>query len=209
MAYFSTAYFPSLEYIALLCNESKVWIEYYETYPKQTHRNRCYIAGANGLLPLSVPVKRIHGNHTLTAEVVIDYGQPWFKKHWRAIESAYRKSPFFEYYAPEIWDTLKNPYERLVDLNISLFRVIAKRLKLEQEIIPTEDFLHQVNFKDYRQTDYRKDNVYNPTLPSYKQVFDDRYPFSPKVSVLDILFNLGPEAVLYWKEVATLRKAHL
>lgn len=204
MAYFSTAYFPSLEYIALVCKEAKVWVEYCETYPKQTHRNRCYIASANGLLPLSVPVKRIHGNHTLTSEVVIDYGQPWFKKHWRAIESAYRNAPFFEYYAPEIWDTLQKPYDRLVDLNFSLYRIIAKRLKLDQEIIPTENFLPYVGLKDYRQLDYRKEHTCNLLLPSYKQVFDDRHPFSGKVSVLDILFNLGPEAALYWKEITIL-----
>lgn len=186
----------------MLCKTSVAWVEYYETYPKQTHRNRCYICSANGLLPLSVPVKRVHGNRTLTSEVEIDYGQPWFKKHRRAIESAYRKAPFFEYYASEIWTTLQQHYDKLVDLNMALFEVVAHRLKLDKEIIPTADFSLQVSDADYRQVNYYRDHATDLILPCYKQVFDDRYSFSSKVSILDLLFNLGPEAAFYVKGVA-------
>ena len=97
-ALFSTAYFPPISYVAAMLNKQVVVVEQYETFPKQTYRNRAVVATANGLLPLSVPVVRTNGNHTYTKDMDICYNENWAAKHWRAIESAYNSSPYFLYY---------------------------------------------------------------------------------------------------------------
>ena len=101
-ALFSTAYFPPISYVAAMLDKQVVVVEQYETFPKQTYRNRAVVATANGLLSLTVPVVRINGNHTYTKDMAICYNENWAVKHWRAIESAYNSSPYFLYYKDEV-----------------------------------------------------------------------------------------------------------
>ncbi len=201
-ALFSTAYFPPTIYFALLTTYSTVTIEQYETYPKQTYRNRALILSANGVLPLSIPVIRPQGNHTPIGEITISYKESWFIKHWRAIESAYNSSPFFLYYKDEIENILFNPYPKLLDLNTELLRFFIKKLRISTSIEFSKDFAPIANQpNDFRYVLSPKTSYSSIVFPEYYQVFEDRYGFQSNLSILDVLFNLGPEAGNYIKQI--------
>lgn len=198
MPLFATAYFAPIAYYAKLAQYETVFIEQMETFPKQTYRNRTVIATANGLLPLIVPIIRTNGNHTLTKDIVISYKENWNIRHLRAIESAYNASPYFLYYRDAIEKILLSHYERLIDLNNDLTNLLLKKLKVESSLIPTKDFEPtNTTKKDYRWSFSVKDSYTTEQFPAYDQVFAANSPFYPNISILDLLFNLGPEAKDY------------
>lgn len=196
---FSTAYFPSIRYVATLINHSKVVIEQYETYPKQTYRNRTVIATANGVLPLTVPVVRVNGNHTYTKDIEICYAENWAIKHWRAIESAYNSSPYFLYYKDDVEAVFNKKHSTLLELNMDIIAFVMKKLRLDTEVLLSDDYVEVYDVSE----DYR--NVFLPkrkeivSLPQYTQVFEDRLGFLQDLSILDLLFNLGPDSITYLK----------
>lgn len=199
---FSTAYLPSVLYLAYLSCYEEVLIEQYETFPKQTFRNRATIATGNGVQTLSVPVIRPKGNHTRTDEMVVSYKEPWNVQHWRAIVSAYNASPYFLYYRNELEHILLHPYEHLLNINDDLLRYLLKCLKIDCRIRYTEDYAPaSPELTDYRSTLTCKKPLINVALPPYYQVFDSRYGFQANLSALDLLFNLGPEAKDYLKKI--------
>ena len=123
----STAYLPPVEYISAIYHSEKAEIEQYERYQKQSYRSRCHIYGASGLLPLTIPVSRLNGHYLPIREMKIDYSGKWQQEHWRAIVSAYRTSPFFEYYEDDFapfYKTVK--YENLFDFNLELINLICQ-----------------------------------------------------------------------------------
>lgn len=195
---FSTAYLPSILYMAHLCRYPSVDIEVKETFPKQTFRNRAVIATGNGLQTLTVPVVRTQGNHTRTEEIAISYNEPWNVRHWRAIVSAYNAAPFFLYYRDGIEAILMRRHERLIDLNNDMLCLLLKRLKFTCTAQPTQDFTPPLSHPaDYRNALTSKHPITDCPFPPYSQTFDTRYGFLPNLSVLDLLFNLGPEAKDY------------
>lgn len=199
---FSTAYMPSVLYLAYLARYEEVLIEQYETFPKQTFRNRANIATGNSIQTLSVPVIRPQGNHTRTDEMVISYKEAWNIQHWRAIVSAYNASPYFLYYRNELEKILMHPYERLLDLNDDLLHFLLKSFKIDCKIHYTEDYTPaSPELTDYRSTLTSKKPLLNIALPPYYQVFDSRYGFQANLSAIDLLFNLGPEAKDYLKKL--------
>jgi hypothetical protein len=199
MIIFSTAYLPPVEYFARVINENKIFIEVFETYPKQTYRNRCKILQANGLLTLSIPVNKPFGNKTQTKDIKISYDEEWQIKHWRAIESAYNKSPFFLYYRDEFYFFYKTKIESLTDWNYSLFEFILKKIGVnELEIMFTDSYFRSDNYKyDYRESIHPKKPINTILFPRYYQVFEDKYGFMPNLSIIDLLFNLGPQSKDY------------
>ncbi len=197
-ALFSTAYFPPIGMMAAMVQSDELLIELHETFPKQTHRNRTVILTANGPMTLSVPVLRPDGTHTRTSDIQIAYTERWNVIHWRAIESAYSSSPFFLYYRDEIEQLLMQRYRYLVEFNERLLAFLFKKLKKEIPIHYTETFQRNTApLHDYRDRFSYKHPDTNILYPSYTQVFGDRQPFNSNVSVLDLLFNLGPEAKEY------------
>ena len=205
-ALFPTAYLPSVYYIACLSHYDSIAIELKETFPKQTYRNRTLIATGNGIQVLTVPVARPSGNHTRTEEIGVSYQEPWPIRHWRAIVSAYSAAPYFLYYRDGIEKILLQPHERLVDLNDALLVHLLKKLKIDCKITYTEDYLPATNNSsstlcDFRATLCAKHAQPSVTLPPYSQVFDTRYGFLPNLSILDLLFNLGPQPCQYLKGV--------
>jgi hypothetical protein len=210
---FSTAYLPPLDYMTALYAADAVALEIHETYPRQTWRNRCRIATANGLLDLSIPVEKPQGNHTLTRDVVISQKHNWQHIHWRAIRSAYSKSPFFMYYQDLLEPFYRNPPpQHLLQWNQDLLQAIAGVLQPLPPMKVTEIYHKQPEGA----TDLR--NAFSPKthrqltslaahLPSYYQVFDEKFGFQPNLSVADLLFNLGPDAgpaLLNWSRNISL-----
>ena len=192
----STAYLPSVAYMAVLAKHDSVVIEQKETFPKQTFRNRTTIATAGGPLTLTVPVVRTHGNHTLTRDIGISYQEPWNIRHWRAIVSAYNAAPYFLYYRDELETLLMQRYDRLVDLNDALTAYLLKKMKISCALHPTEDFC-PTSDNDPRNSITAKHSTTDWQFPPYSQVFDNLYGFQPNLSAIDLLFNLGPESQLF------------
>ena len=199
---FPTAYFPSIALMAAMVQAPKIDIEIQESFPKQTHRNRTVIITANGPMTLSVPVVRPNGTHTLTSDILISYSEKWNIIHWRAIESAYNSSPFFLYYRDEIEKILTTKHDTLIQLNENILMLLLRLLKISLSIEYTTDFIKPQNItNDFRDRYTYKHPEQTPYYPPYTQVFADRQPFNPNVSILDTLFNLGPETKDYLNKI--------
>ena len=202
------AYLPPISWWALAVKYRTVSLEYHETYPRQTYRNRCHIYGANGLLPLVIPVIRVNGNHTKTSEIRIDNSRNWQTVHWRSIEAAYGKSPYFLYYRDFFEPLFLKEHELLSDFNLALIRLVYRLLKLDGITFSyTERFEKEAGIPDFRELIHPK----KPTIASglfshqrYMQAFEDRHGFLPDLSILDLLFNEGPAASAYLRNVPAL-----
>jgi len=196
MILLSTTYFPPISWLALLYKNKEVKIDLCESYTKQSYRNRCRISTSNGLMDLSIPVKKPNGNHSKTQEILLDDQQKWRQNHWRSIKNAYQSTPFFIHYEEAIQAILNSKIKTLWELNHALITYIADQIHIEYSIKYTESFI-----EDYDQNDFRF--VIHPkqadifSYPPYYQVFDDKIGFQSGLSSLDLLFNLGPEAILY------------
>jgi len=192
----STAYLPTVDYMATVVRCAGMVIEQHETFPKQTFRNRTVIATANGPMMLNVPVTRPNGNHTTTADIGISYHEPWNIRHWRAIVSAYNAAPYFLYYRDELESILLQPHEHLIKLNDDLMRFILRRLKIDCTIEYSSQYIKSPQTEmDCRDSLTSKKSI--PCNRPYSQVFESRLGFLPGMSVIDLLFNLGPEAKSY------------
>ena len=193
MGLFTTAYFPCVSYMACFLADDEAMIEVYETYHKQTYRNRCLVMTANGVEHLSVPVVKVNGNHTMTKDIAISYTAPWQQVHRRCLESAYKAAPYFDHYYPYIEPLFSQKFERLIDLNDTALKAILKILKIKKEILHTEDYVRTTE-NDFREAFSPKKAVDPSLFPVYYQVFNTKFPFAPDLSILDLLFNEGPNA---------------
>jgi hypothetical protein len=174
-------------------------IERYDHYTKQTYRNRCNLYGANGLLTLSIPVHKQHGHKTFTRDIRIDDSRKWQKLHWKGIESAYMHSPFFEFYMDEIRDFLVKRHTFLIDLNTEILEYLLESLEIGGGYTLSGEYLEMGNeeVKDLRDSIHPKRSAAEDPeflAKPYSQVFIDRYGFLENLSILDLLFNEGPNA---------------
>lgn len=191
-----TAFCPPISYIAAFLHFERVQIEQHEHYQKGGMRNRCFIATANGPLRLTVPLLKGKHQQLPVREVRIDYRTPWIKNHWHAIESAYRRAPFFEEYAAYLLPVLQQKPAFLFDLNLALLELILKFLGVPGVLVLSEAYENVPGTKtDLRQT-FRPLASPSPWFQpqSYPQVFEDKHGFIPNLSILDLLFCMGPEA---------------
>ena len=200
MTLFTTAYFPSINYMARFLAEDEPLIEIFETYHKQTYRNRCRVMTANGVESLSVPVVKVNGNHTVTKDMVISPIEPWQHIHSRCLESAYKAAPYFDHYYDYLRPIFEGHFERLIDLNDTALTAVFKMLKIEKEIIHTTDYIREVE-NDLREAFSPKKQTDTCLFPAYYQVFSEKFPFAADLSVLDLIFNEGPEANVYLKQI--------
>lgn len=193
----STAYLPPIQYFTKIISSSRVQIEGYETYTKQSYRNRCSILSCNGVLSLTVPVIKTNGNHTLTRDIKIDYSMPWQKNHWKALESAYRTSAFFDFIEDLLIPIYTIKSEFLIDLNQHILEEIIRFLGWSCTIAATEKFEKKYSecINDFRFTIHPKpqksidDEFFVPV--EYFQVFSNKFSFIPNLSIVDLLFNEG------------------
>jgi len=186
----------------------EILIEVWETYPKQTLRNHCDIGGPNGRQRLTVPVNKSHGNHTWTKDIRIASNLPWQKIHWRSFETAYNKSPFFLYYQDYFLPFFEKDFTFLLDLNVQLLETLFLAIRLDKTISTTQSyetvFSGIYDLRNQWAPDCRKEGMRvgdrGSTVtrqPEYYQVFGDRHGFLADLSIVDLLFNLGPEANKY------------
>lgn len=194
----STAYLPPIGYFHYLLKSEHIIIEQFETYPKQTYRNRCTILSGNGELSLSIPVIKTDGNHTQTKDIELFNKNNWQVKHWRAIHAAYNASPFFLYYADDLESHFREKHENLLGFNLALTQSLCRLIGFEPAITLSESFEHKHNsITDLRNVISPKNPPTLKHFPPYIQVFSSRHGFLPNLSIIDLLFNLGPETVEY------------
>jgi len=187
-----TAYLAPVKYYAILLQAKNCSIEHHEHFIKQSIRNRCEIYGANGELRLTIPKERKGSSKTIISEIKISYKDDWQKLHWNAIKSAYNSSPFFEYYSNELEVFYQEKESNLIIFNNKLQEVILDLLQEENNSTPTVEYLHSGNFTDLRNYDFTLEDP-----EKYNQVFMEKHGFIPNLSILDLLFNLGPESLDY------------
>ena len=189
-----TCYLPNRTYFSHLKNNDEITIEIFESFQKQTTRNRTFIYAANGIQTLSIPLSN-RKNHQLTRDITIDYSTRWQDIHWKAIESAYNSSPFFLYYKDELNALLFSNENYLVDFNLNLINWLIKKIKLTCSIEFTESFENMNNtilYKDLIYKQYQKSSKVSFENNDYFQVFQDKHGYLENLSIVDLLFNEGP-----------------
>lgn len=198
----TTAYLPSAGYMAEAIRADNIVIEAFETYTKQTCRNHCIIFGPNGRQSLSIPVIKANGNHTLTKDVLISTHQLWPKIHWRSIETAYNNSPFFLYYQDHFVHFYEKDYKFLLDWNMDIFQTLLHVLNVKRGVVLTENFEKSPDgISDLRSMSGAKYCFQHTNHPHYTQVFESKHGFIPGLSILDVIFNLGPESSFYLEAI--------
>ena len=199
---FSTATFPPVEYIACMFKYKNVWVEGDENFNKQSYRNRYILNSANGPLNQVIPVKRSHNRKTKVTEVRVDYSLNWPEQFWRAVYAAYSNSPFFLFYQDELKDFFQRRFDTLWELNQQSLYMVLEWLGVDKEIQTSRTFTDKFNHTmDLRYLIHPKSSIVL-NLDTWTQVFDEKYGFNPKVSILDLLFNKGPESLVYLKKMA-------
>lgn len=193
----STAYLPPISYFRKIAAADVFYIEKHEHFEKQTYRNRCEIYGANGVQVLSVPLVNTH-EKTIISQKKIAYKQKWQHQHWRSIESAYRNSPYFIYYADELYPFYASQFEFLFEYNTALLQTLLKMLKMSAKIHFTDHFEKNAA-TDYRNMLSEKNSATSNHFTPYTQVFSDKHGFQANLSIIDLLFNLGPDSLDYLK----------
>ena len=191
------AYLPSVEYMSWVINQKKLYFLTSGHYQKQTYRNRAEIYGPNGKLKLIIPVTKNRGSkHQKDIETMVNNNSLWQKNHWRSLQMSYRASPYFEFYEEDFYPFYNNKTSSLMELNISLIKIILKLLKFE---IPIEE-------KNHNKVNEKRDliiskKIVDASILKYNQVFIDKHGFLPNLSIVDLLFNLGPESLDYLKNL--------
>ncbi len=208
MTLVSLPYFPNIAWFAVVAKSDKVLLEKNENFTKQTYRNRTVILSPNGPQNLVVPVIGGRSKNKVPIDRIrIDYSHSWVSKHLNSIKTAYGSAPFFIHYFDDIRELLRTGYQTLFELNTAILEYLASVLQLDTQFQTTEQYLtgqqaSQQNIKDLRKL---IDPDFKPAtgFPPYQQVFRDKFGFVPNLSILDLLFNLGPEAVVYLKNLKT------
>jgi hypothetical protein len=196
-ALLSTTYFGPVQWYQKLYRAEHVEIEQWESFQKQTYRNRCLIATTNGIQALTIPVVR--GTSPLIKDIRISDHGNWRHLHWNALQSAYGESPFFEYYQDDLLPFFEKRWSFLLDFNEEIRTKISELIDIQPNVSYTEGYSSTPSMRDFRMTINPKHPETDPDfLPKpYYQVYQQKHGFLPNLSILDLLFNMGPESILY------------
>ena len=205
-ALLSSAYFAPIQWYQKLNRYDVCLIEQHDHFVKQTYRNRCVIATANGVQTLSIPVEKFDDVKCEMKDVRISDHDNWRHQHWNALLSAYGESPFFEYYQDDICPFYEKKWKFLFDFNMEITHTLCELLDIQSDIRPTEEFLPMdktgetvLPYADFRE-------VIRPKRPladadfvpkPYYQVYEQKIGFQPNLSILDLLFNMGNESIFF------------
>lgn len=192
-------YLPPVEYFTQFnLYKPDVYIEREEHFPKQTYRNRANIYSPDGLLSLVVPVIRGSKNHTKIKDVRISYDFNWQRLHWMSLQACYRRSAYFEYYEDDFAPFYEDKFEYLFDYNQQLLELLLKLLKIKTDLRFTEGYepAYASQIPDFRESIHPKKPRILSNKPYY-QVFEERHGFLSDLSIVDLLFNQGPQASQY------------
>nr|WP_319512418.1 WbqC family protein [uncultured Draconibacterium sp.] len=194
----SSAYFAPVHFYTRYLHYDVVYIEQYENFTKQTYRNRSEILGGNGPISLVIPVVKGRGPKVLIKDLQISYDENWQRNHWQTIVSAYNSSPYFEYYQDELYPFFESKTKYLLDHNMKIHDQLCDFFEIKNKIRLTTDFEsvpeNTFNLRDGISPKLKQnpDSAFIPQ--TYTQVFAEKYGFSPNLSILDLLFNEGPNA---------------
>ncbi|WP_299061621.1 WbqC family protein [uncultured Polaribacter sp.] len=199
MSLFIPSYFgPISEYSEIIKSDSIVF-EMEDNFQKQSYRNRCYIYNSNGKQLLNIPViDKNKGNNQRkkTKDLLVDNDALWQDHHLKSLQTAYRTSPFYEFYEDDLLPIFNKKYTFLQDVNIDTFLFISDALQISQQYSKTEEYVVESTEKDFRELSNVK-NQPKKLVEKYIQMFDDKHGFIPNLSILDLLFMEGPNAISY------------
>lgn len=191
-------YFPNIAHFASILKADTVHFEVCDNYQKQSYRNRTEIYGPNGKLTLTVPVSYTQKNRQLYKDVQIANETNWQQQHLKSLQAAYSMSPFFEYYIDDFMPLFEKPFHYILDFNLNCFEVLKGSLQLNLSPVLTEKFektpVGEIDLRHLVNRNY----VVNKSK-SYTQVFTQKHGFISNLSILDLLFNEGPNTELYLK----------
>lgn len=194
------SYFPNVAQMALWVQNEDIYFEVCDHYQKQTYRNRCDIYSANGKLSLSIPVNFTQNLRQQYKDVRISNKENWRLQHLKSLQSAYLKSPFFEFYIDELTPLFQNSSDFLLDHNLKVLDVLQGCLQTSFRFQLTEVFQTDISpEKDFRPLINAK-RQHNQGFDAYTQVFSEKHGFLPNLSVLDLLFNEGPNTLNYLEQ---------
>ena len=196
---FPMLYAAPISYYALWVN-SLGEIDQHENFQKQTFRNRCRVLGANGIIALSIPVTLPNPKNIVT-QVQISNQEPWQRNHWRTLESAYKSSPFFEFYSHIIEPLYQYQYDSLWRFNLAFHKAILSCMQLEIDTKFTTEFRPIIKNDPRVVFSSKKAHPSSMSFPVYQQVFSYEKPFEHDLSILDTIFNLGPETENYLRNL--------
>lgn len=193
------SYFGPIEEFVYLAQNNTVTYDSKEHFVKQSYRNRCIIYGANGLLRLTVPLVLKSREKTAMENIKISYAENWQSHHWKSIKSAYKNSPFFDHYEELLLPLFLEEFDTLKNLNLKVLSSVKKCLQMNCETLLNQEF------KAYTDNDLRL-NIHPKKepklqLPRYIQVFEERHGFHQNLSILDLIFNEGPSALIYLQNI--------
>ena len=202
----SSAYLAPVQYYTKLLhnNGGTAYVEAFENYAKQTYRNRCMIADANGPLALTIPTEKTAEGKCLMRDIRISDHGNWRHQHWNALEAAYRHTPFFLYYEDDFRPFFEKKIAFLYDFNMQLTELVCSLIGLDVTLRPTDTYRQNpVGMADSQtlitpKSSWEADGEFRPT--EYYQVFKEKHGFIPNLSIADLLFNMGPESILILNE---------
>lgn len=204
MIILSTAYFPPSIYFAWALVFGELKLEQCETYQKRSFRNRSYLSSPSGTNFISIPLKRGKHEQQDIREVEIAYENPWIQEHLQTLKMYYANAPYYDYYIDEIQRVLTSKPQSLFALNLDLLKSLINTLDLDIKISLTssfkKDYINSINLIDLRNQLSSLNGLENwdkscvNTMVVYPQTFDSKYDFIPRLSILDLLFNCGPES---------------
>jgi hypothetical protein len=203
-----SAFFPPVQQFAWIMQHPRIVIEQHDTYAKQTFRNRMQIAGPNGIQNLSVPIEKPFGSQSKMKDIRVKYNDDWQKQIFRSILTAYHNSAFYEYYIDDFAPFFKQPFDHLIDLNTAILRKALEILELDVDIRFSAAYTEhgKADFREFAhpKPQYRKaDPYFKP--PAYYQLFTEKYGFIPNLSIIDLLFNEGPQSYFILKQSCTAK----
>ncbi len=194
----STAFFAPVQYYSKFLKYDEIYIEQFEHFNKQTYRNRCVIMGGNGPIQLVVPVVKGRGRKILIKDLKISYDIEWQRNHWRTIFSAYNSSPFFEYYKDDIQPFFETKLEFLFDFNLKIHETVCELLEIQNNTFLTTDFEkvpdETLNLRETISPKISPEIDLEFQPQKYTQVFFEKFGFVPNLSILDLIFNEGPNS---------------